>query len=834
MSLLDLYEADATKAAQDLIDRPLPERPKSPKFNAWRATTAAPKGAAAGAAESAGFWADVLGAFGQVMAATDSRSGGMFSSATAAERKQQDEARTKLITQGPDYSSEAGDIFRNVARRYAPDPHTAHTAEQLVFQGARGLSKAIGYAVAAGPAPGAVMFGADEGMAAADELRQQGVDLATRTKAGLVTAAVQGASMLLPVAPAAAKGITPQTIAQGAGLVAAGGPGSFIAQQSAVREILQSAGYDEIGAQFDPFDPVGLAVSTLLPAAFGGFALRRAVKGASPPNLEASASPLSSEAAPPVRVEPETVDAARVALASEQAEASRLTRPDDLPARAAEDAAITRAEEQLSAGQRVDVGEVVAAPDRLRAAMDAMPIPRPGLEVFHGTKANVAIEELSNTLDLGPHFTTARETAELFANSEGTPGRVLQGVARFEKSLELPDLDGWFPTTVAEAIDTSRGAKPGADGQTPMQARVWEVMERARLTHLDAQPEAYQTLRSKFGGLTPEEEALKTRVGNEASDKGNAAGYELIRSELRAEGYDSIKYLNMNEGAPVDTFIALDMSKVRGRAEPPIPHGFDAATAAEAADTLQRAGLGNLRMVETVDDLPESIRAKIEGEGTDARGAYDPATDTTYLVRSNIADMDEAFMVGLHEAFHRGLRKTVGEEIAPVLQLIHDGNARVRQMADHYMAEKGIADRIDAVEEVLADMAARAELGDLKGWDQLLAVIKQAVVKWAEAAGVKVEVTDKMVTDLVAGMRRAGMQTPVAEFLQPNLTGADAITARIAEIEARNPDLLVQLDGMDAPMPLHELLISVRAEAEVDIANAPLLQMAAECAMSGA
>ena len=41
----------------------------------------------------------------------------------------------------------------------------------------------------------------------------------------------------------------------------------FIAQQAASKAILANAGYDQIAEQYNPFDPGGLAVSTLVPAA---------------------------------------------------------------------------------------------------------------------------------------------------------------------------------------------------------------------------------------------------------------------------------------------------------------------------------------------------------------------------------------------------------------------------------------------------------------------------------------------------------------------------------------------------------------------------------------
>jgi hypothetical protein len=51
----------------------------------------------------------------------------------------------------------------------------------------------------------------------------------------------------------------------------------------------------------------------------------------------------------------------------------------------------------------------------------------------------------------------------------------------------------------------------------------------------------------------------------------------------------------------------------------------------------------------------------------------------------------------------------------------------------------------------------------------------------------------------------------------------------IAELEAMNPDMPVQLDGMDKPLPLRELLAQVREEAQADLAEVPLLEAAATC-----
>ena len=53
----------------------------------------------------------------------------------------------------------------------------------------------------------------------------------------------------------------------------------------------------------------------------------------------------------------------------------------------------------------------------------------------------------------------------------------------------------------------------------------------------------------------------------------------------------------------------------------------------------------------------------------------------------------------------------------------------------------------------------------------------------------------------------------------------------MAEVQAAHPDLQVMLDGMDRPMPLADFLAAVKAEADEMEADAPLMQVAAQCAI---
>lgn len=367
----DLYQADTEAAINDLIARP-PQTPapQASKFSAWKTLTAAPRGVGTGANETAGGIADVLGAFGQTMAATDARSG-MFSTQTPEQRKQETQARRKMLDEGLEFS--AGDDFRQQARQWMPDAATSHVAEQTVFGLTRFGTKAVAGAAVAGPVAGAGLVGLDEALTTADDLKRQGVDPLTRSQVGAVVGLTSALGVALPVAG--------NTATQTAALVAVGGPLSFMGQQAATREILQAADYTQLADQYDPLDPVGLAVSTIIPAGFGmwamrGVRMRAAGKTADTPELAPDRNPAPEGDAAraqdpaqtePLRPTPEQVDAARVEMLTQNIERAGLHSADDARAAAMHLDAFARAADDLSAGRRVDVTDLVPV-ERLQVA----------------------------------------------------------------------------------------------------------------------------------------------------------------------------------------------------------------------------------------------------------------------------------------------------------------------------------------------------------------------------------------------------------------------------------------------------------------------------------
>ncbi|QAZ38425.1 hypothetical protein C1M51_02755 [Methylibium sp. Pch-M] len=336
-----LYQEGTDRVLDDLARRPARPAP-APDYSVWRGVPRAlGSGAAAFGAERAGFWADVAGAFGESLATTEGSAGGMFALQSPQERTESLQAADRV---GQGFSSDAGDLFRNVARSYRPDAATAHWSEQVVFDLTRGLLKAGTDVLTFGPA-GALLSAADEGSMVADDLRQEGVDLGTRTAVGAVGGAALGAGAVLPLAGT--------TVAKTAALYALGGPVSFMAQQQATRAVLQAADYDKIASRYDPLDPVGLAVASLIPAPFAVYGFRSA-------RARTAAQ----------HVTPEQADAARVAHLVQEQQTHSLAEPADLKAHAAEARAIETAEMQLARGERVDVTDIVQERAALGRAYD--------------------------------------------------------------------------------------------------------------------------------------------------------------------------------------------------------------------------------------------------------------------------------------------------------------------------------------------------------------------------------------------------------------------------------------------------------------------------------
>jgi hypothetical protein len=183
--------------------------------------------------------------------------------------------------------AEGGEVARLKADRFAPDPETAHTADQVVHGLTRFVGKAVGAVATTGPVAGPVLVGLEEGNTTAQRLMEgpSKVDKETAMKVGAVQGVMAGIGVALPAGGS--------TALRTAGIALAGGPATFVAQETLAKKILTQAGYAEEAAKRDPTDLLGLTLSTLAPFAVGGLHMRGLAKAKAADDLRAKREGLS-------------------------------------------------------------------------------------------------------------------------------------------------------------------------------------------------------------------------------------------------------------------------------------------------------------------------------------------------------------------------------------------------------------------------------------------------------------------------------------------------------------------------------------------------------------
>ncbi|KVS37445.1 lytic transglycosylase domain-containing protein [Burkholderia cepacia] len=265
----DPYAQDTLRAIDAANSNPLPAPQVSPPFKVIDTITAPFRGVAAATAEVGAFGFDSIKSFGDVVAGyTANTDPSLLTDPQAqAKRWQEGEQARANLASGASYSSTIGDNLYGFSSHLAPDPATSNIAEQTVFGLSRALTKYIGFSLATGnPFTGAALTGASEGETTSQGLREKGVDLGTRTAAGAVAGTGAALAGVIPVAGG--------TIARTVALGLAAGPGLQIAQTAMTKAVLQSAGYQQLSDQYDPFDPIALAVAAATAGIFGALGYR--------------------------------------------------------------------------------------------------------------------------------------------------------------------------------------------------------------------------------------------------------------------------------------------------------------------------------------------------------------------------------------------------------------------------------------------------------------------------------------------------------------------------------------------------------------------------------
>lgn len=96
-----------------------------------------------------------------------------------------------------------------------------------------------------------------------------------------------------------------------------------------------------------------------------------------------------------------------------------------------------------------------------------------------------------------------------------------------------------------------------------------------------------------------------------------------------------------------------------------------------------------------------------------------------------------------------------------------------------------------------------------------------------EAAIAAVRAHDGVLSEQVAQLKKD--QPKPAQAAEQ---GGTAVSRAADEVAKFDPDMLIQLEGMDAPMKVGDILAKVREEAASDVRDGKLLEVAAACDLS--
>lgn len=748
MPINDLFQAGTEKVLDDRVARPLAEPVQQRSFgaNLWGTVSAVPRGATSGVGESAGFFSDILGAYADVQAGYAAQlDPSLVLNPEKAEsvRKEGATARARIAT-GEAFSTEAGSSFRAAANTYLPDPQSAGTAENLLFGLGRFATKAVGYSLAGGPAVGATLTGLDEGTAEAERLKAQGVDVLTRTKVGAVAGVTSSLAVALPVAG--------RTVAGTAGLVVAGGPGGFIAQQAASKAILENAGYDKIGNQYDPFDPVGLAVSTLVPAAFGAYGLRGA--RAAPAPAAAAVRDLSVMSGNELRSLPHAdprLDAYAVTAAQREG-----IPPEVLLA-------------IKNAGERSESGQV--SPKGAKGVMQFMD-----------------------------------ETWSAYGKGDPrNPVDSIDAGARYMKAL-IDQYDGDVRAAIAHYNGGGKAGKAVRAGEAPPAVETQKYLERTD-----------RYMAEKSGEI----------AGRQVADDP-----EMVAAARVQQVRDTVDAMNLG---------AADDPVAVQRHTDGVIKAADQLAAGERVDIGETVPLNTVsqtRMLDTMAGRMEQARADLAPEasvGLEPAAADQLRADLTRLEESR-PPADAAAIRDLAQEIQARDGVTVNEAKAAAQQEVqarlaaHDEQvSRLRQQLEQHAGASEAQQHISVIDQQLAGVRAVREGGATPGRKMTLEESRAQHARQdrlVQEAAAKSEARKAGATERPAAPESpsSGTEAPAGQD-----AAAASLDAQTAEIARLAPDMMVQLDGMDAPVRLADALEAVKAEAARDVKDAPLLQVAAEC-----
>jgi len=282
-----------------------------------------------------------------------------------------------------------------------------------------------------------------------------------------------------------------------------------------------------------------------------------------------------------------------------------------------------------------------------------------------------------------------------------------------------------------------------------------------------------QLFETKNTELSDEEYGLKVQIKQNATEMKKQAGilldqrrviYDRARKRMAEMKADRTKKLNalradFKGGRITEQKYRALMGQLRpdmimyrkGRGAPNGISLEEMNTVVRAITSRWKANV-NVKMVQSVNDLPPAIRSQLEQDDRlDAFGFLQG--DDVYLIADNMNSVEDVAPTLFHEVLgHVGLRRAFREGLDDVLTDIYNTNQQVREATDRWMAENeglysGDEDPLArAVEEVLAEASEGGPIAAGK-IDRLVRFLRNAI---RQIFGTDLAISDREVRVILA------------------------------------------------------------------------------------
>lgn len=787
--ILDPYASDTLTAISDANARPRPA-PPAPAPN-WftrddnpvgTAAASIGKGIVSGGIASAGFWSDIVGAFGDVQAGYGAQADPALLVDPEARRKfaEQSAEPAARVQSGAAFSSELGGALYGISAGFNPNPATSNVVDRTLFGFSSTASRALGYSLAGGPLIGATLTAADVGSEASQRLKEQGVDIGTRSAVGAVEGLGAGLGVVAPVAGS--------TVLRTAALVAGAGPGAYVAQTAATKAILDNAGYDKIANQYDPFDPVGLAVSTAVPAFFGGLHMRSAARTPAAAPGTPEARPLADLSGSELKTVPHNDPRL-------DDYASRVEQQNNLPPGLL--VAIK------NAGERSNSDQVSSA----KASGVMQFIPETWKAYGQGDPKNPL-----NSIDAaGRYFPDLikQYDGDVRAAVAAYNGGTKAGDA-VHAGLQAPKKETRDYLARVQQYLTDGGAQQLAGRRAPTPdevdaARVAQNRDMIERTNL-ANPDDVQGLAENLTAFQRAQDQLGTGAPVEVSDA------------LRPE--------TLNQAAAMDDMIARMEEQ----------HAELTATAGNVADrgeiVAMRAQLDQLEQnPPNLDTITQNLTPRRTYEVTKTRAARESAQ----LARDAQAEF-ESQTAAQQDQIAR-LRARIDENASSdtARQQLQTLEPALHNLRTARAAIDAPATRRSAIADAAATFAREAPEARIPNTDAAPRAAEPTAPEITAAPRADAPDEARAAAPQAAGKSAKSGTTdqaapsPTADAASPE--SAPHLDAAIADLATTNPDAIVsvEINGEMKDVPLADALAAIQSEAAREKADAPLLDVAANC-----